>query len=110
MSLAVTSLLYFVLAAGFEIGGCYAFWAWSRSGRPAWYLVPGLASLLLFALCLTRVESAYAGRAYAAYGGIYIACSLLWLRGIEGIHPDRWDVVGAGISVAGALVILLGRR
>ena len=104
------SLAVFVLAALFEIGGCYAFWAWSRSGRPAWYLVPGLASLVLFALCLTRVESAYAGRAYAAYGGIYIACSLLWLRRIEGIDPDRWDIVGAGISVAGALVILLGRR
>ena len=104
------SLAVFVLAALFEIGGCYAFWAWSRSGRPAWYLVPGLASLVLFALCLTRVESAYAGRAYAAYGGIYIACSLLWLRGIEGIAPDAWDIVGGGISVAGALVILLGRR
>jgi small multidrug resistance family-3 protein len=100
----------FVLAALFEIGGCYAFWAWSRSGRSAWYVVPGLASLVLFALLLTRVESAYAGRAYAAYGGIYIACSLLWLRGIEGIVPDAWDVAGAGISVLGALVILLGRR
>lgn len=104
------SLLFFLLAAVFEIGGCYAFWAWLRSGRPVWYLVPGLLSLVLFALCLTRVEAPYAGRAYAAYGGIYIACSLAWLRGVEGIHPDRWDFVGAAISVVGALVILFGRR
>ena len=76
----------------------------------AWILLPGVASLVLFALCLTRVDAAYAGRAYAAYGGIYIASSLVWLRGVEGIAPDRWDLLGAGIAVLGALVVLLGPR
>lgn len=102
------SIAYFLAAAFFEITGCFAFWAWLRGGRPAGLIVPGVASLILFALCLTRVESDYAGRAYAAYGGIYIASSLLWLRGVEGIVPDRWDLLGAGIAVLGALVVLLG--
>lgn len=104
------SIVYFVLAAFFEIVGCFAFWAWVRGDRQAWVLLPGVASLVLFALCLTRVDAAYAGRAYAAYGGIYITASLLWLRGVEGVTPDRWDLLGGAISVAGALVVLLGPR
>lgn len=72
------SILFFVLAAFFEIAGCFAFWAWLRGDRALWVVLPGLASLALFAVCLTRVESNYAGRAYAAYGGIYVAASLAW--------------------------------
>ena len=104
------SLGYFVAAAFFEIAGCFAFWTWLRQGRSAWVVLPGLASLALFAWCLTRVDSAHAGRAYAAYGGIYVASSLVWLRAAEGVDPDRWDLVGAAICVAGALVILWGPR
>lgn len=85
----MNSFAAFVAAAFFEIAGCFAFWAWLRSGWPAWVAVPGVLSLVLFAVCLTRVDAAYAGRAYAAYGGIYIASSLAWLRGVEGIIPDR---------------------
>jgi small multidrug resistance family-3 protein len=106
----VTSLVFFILAAFFEIAGCYSFWAWLRYGRAPWWLIPGILSLILFALCLTRIESAYAGRAYAAYGGIYIASSLVWLRGVEGVSPDRWDLFGAGVSVIGALIVLFGPR
>jgi len=106
----MTSLIFFLLAALFEIAGCYSFWAWVRDGRPQWWLFPGTLSLVLFALCLTRVESAYAGRAYAAYGGIYIASSLVWLRGVEGVSPDRWDLFGAGVSILGALIVLFGPR
>jgi small multidrug resistance family-3 protein len=108
--MVMTSLAAFVAAAFFEIAGCFAFWAWLRGERPAWVVLPGILSLALFAVCLTRVDVAYAGRAYAAYGGIYIASSLVWLRGVEGIVPDRWDVLGAGIAVLGALVVLLGPR
>ena len=104
------SLGYLCAAAFFEIAGCFTFWAWLRQARPAWIILPGLVSLVLFAWCLTRVESAYAGRAYATYGGIYIAASLVWLRGVEGVAPDRWDLIGAVICVAGALVILVGPR
>ena len=104
------SVLFFVAAAFFEIAGCFSFWAWVRNSRSVWLIVPGLASLALFAWCLTRVDAAYAGRAYAAYGGIYIVASLVWLRGVEGVTPDRWDLIGSAICVGGALVILLGPR
>jgi small multidrug resistance family-3 protein len=104
------SVAFFIAAAFFEIAGCFSFWAWLRQSRPWWVILPGFASLVLFAWCLTRVESAYAGRAYAAYGGIYIASSLLWLRGVEGVAPDRWDLIGSAVCVLGALVIVFGPR
>lgn len=104
------SIIFFVLAALFEIAGCFAFWGWLRAGRSQWLTLPGIVSLVLFAVCLTRIDSAYAGRAYAAYGGIYVAASLLWLWGAEGVAPDRWDLLGGAICVAGALVVLLGPR
>lgn len=97
-----------LIAAFAEIGGCFAFWAYLRSGRTALWLLPGLALLALFAWLLTRTEFDFAGRAYAAYGGIYILSSLLWLWGIEGMRPNRWDLVGAGLALLGAIVILLG--
>ena len=99
------SVFWYALAALGEIAGCFAFWAWLRLGRSPWWILPGLVSLSLFALCLTRVDSAAAGRAYAAYGGVYIAASLLWLWGVEKIRPDPWDLTGAAICVAGAAVI-----
>jgi len=104
------SIAFFLAAAFLEIAGCFSFWAWLRNERPVWLVVPGLVSLALFAWCLTRVDAPYAGRAYAAYGGIYIAASLVWLRGVEGVTPDRWDLVGSAICVGGALLILLGQR
>ena len=70
----------------------------------------GVASLVLFAWLLTLVEAAFAGRAYAAYGGIYVAASLGWLWAIEGTRPDRWDITGALICVIGAGIILFGPR
>lgn len=102
--------LWFFLAALFEIGGCYAFWMWLRMGKSAWWVVPGLLSLSLFALLLTRVEAAYAGRAYAAYGGVYIVASLLWLAAVERTRPLLSDWLGAGICLLGATIILLGPR
>lgn len=100
--------LVFLGAALAEIAGCFAFWAWLRLGKPIWWLVPGCASLVLFAWLLTLVDSDAAGRAYAAYGGIYITSALLWLWIVEGVHPDRWDLGGALLCLAGAAVILFG--
>jgi small multidrug resistance family-3 protein len=91
------SALAFVLAALAEIGGCFAFWAWLRLGKSALWLVPGVASLCLFAWALTLVDSDHAGRAFAAYGGIYIASALLWGWAVEGARPDRWDLLGGAI-------------
>lgn len=99
-----------MLAAVFEIAGCFAFWAWLRLGKSVLWTLPGLVSLALFALLLTRVESDAAGRAYAAYGGVYIAASLVWLWLVERQSPDRWDAIGAAICMVGAAVILLGPR
>jgi small multidrug resistance family-3 protein len=106
----VNSVLSYVAAALAEIAGCFAFWAWLRLGKPAWWLIPGMLSLALFAYLLTFVESNAAGRAYAAYGGVYIAASLIWLWAVEGLRPDRWDVSGAAVCLAGAAIILFGSR
>ncbi|WP_091743156.1 YnfA family protein [Phenylobacterium immobile] len=102
--------LYYLAAAVAEIAGCFASWAWLRLGRSALWLAPGLACLVLFALLLTRVDSEAAGRAYAAYGGVYISASIAWLWLVEHRVPDRWDLVGAVICLVGAGVILLGPR
>ena len=104
-----TAVVY-ALAAVAEIAGCFAFWAWARLGKPVWWLAPGALSLLLFAWLLTLLDSAAAGRAYAAYGGVYIAASLVWLMAVEGVRPDRWDLIGAAICLAGAAVIIAGPR
>jgi len=101
---------WYLLAAVFEIAGCFAFWGWLRLGRTAWWTVAGVGSLVLFAACLTRVDSAYAGRAFAAYGGVYIVASLLWLWTVEGTHPHRWDIGGAAICLAGSAIVLWGPR
>ncbi len=74
-----------------------------------WGIV-GAVSLVIFGLLLTRAEVAFAGRAFAAYGGVYIATSLLWLFVVERIVPDRWDMIGAVICLIGAALILLGPR
>ena len=72
--------------------------------------MPGTASLRLFACLLTLAEVGAAGRAYAAYGGVYIVASLVWLWTVEGQRPDQWDVLGAGLCLVGMAVILLGPR
>lgn len=110
MPAGVSSILPMTLAALCEIGGCFAFWAWLRLGRSPLWTVPGVLALAAFALLLTRVDSAFAGRAFAAYGGVYIAASLGWLWAVEGSRPDRWDLAGAAVCLAGAALILLGPR
>lgn len=103
------TVVVYAAAALAEIAGCFSFWAWQRAGRSAWVLAPGVASLVLFAWLLARVDSAAAGRAYAAYGGVYIVASLIWLWTVEGVRPDRADVAGAALCLLGAAVILFGR-
>lgn len=108
---AMMLTLFFYIAAGFaEIAGCFAFWAWLRMERSVWWVIPGLFSLTLFALILTRVDSDSAGRAYAAYGGVYITASLIWMRVFEGRSPDRWELAGAAICLCGAALILWAPR
>lgn len=106
----MTTLLIYIGAAVAEIAGCFALWAVVRHNASSLWLVPGLLSLALFGWLLTRVDVAFAGRAYAVYGGIYIAASLAWLWAVEGRAPDRWDIVGALVSIAGAMIILYAPR
>lgn len=100
-----TSIVY-VLAALAEIAGCYSFWAWLKLDKPVLWLVPGVASLMAFAWLLALVPSEAAGRAFAAYGGVYIVASLVWLWTVEKTVPDRFDLAGAILCLAGAAVII----
>jgi small multidrug resistance family-3 protein len=100
------NLLAFATAAILEIAGCFAFWVWLRRGASPFVAVLGIASLIGFAVVLTRVDTAFAGRAYAAYGGIYIAASLSWLWIVEGQRPSGSDLLGAGVALLGALLII----
>lgn len=103
-------ILVFSMAALAEIGGCYAFWRWQRAGTGIWALLPGLALLVLFAFLLTWVDINAAGRAYAAYGGIYILSALIWLRVVDGVRPTSYDVAGVTLALVGTGVILVGAR
>ena len=104
------SLLYFGLASFFEIAGCFAFWSVVRLGKPSVWLAAGVVSLMLFAWVLTCVDTVAAGRAYAAYGGVYIIGSLLWLWLVENRPPDQWDIGGGIVCLLGASIILFGPR
>ena len=97
-------------AALAEIAGCFSFWAWLKLDKTALWIVPGMLALALFAWLLTLVPSEAAGRAYAAYGGIYIAASIGWLWVIEGQRPDRWDLTGAMVCLVGSAIILFPAR
>lgn len=94
----------FALTALAEIIGCYLPWLVLKQGRTAWLLVPAAMSLALFAWLLTLHPSA-AGRTYAAYGGMYIAVALLWLRFVDGVALTRWDMAGAALALCGMAVI-----
>jgi small multidrug resistance family-3 protein len=109
MPIASTAMVY-LLAAFAEIGGCFAFWAWLRLGHSAWWVLPGMALLAGFAWLLTFAPADAAGRAFAAYGGVYVVASLFWLTVVERQLPDRWDLVGGAIVLAGAALILFGPR
>ncbi len=109
MTVLMTALV-FVGAAVAEIAGSFAFWAWLRLDKSALWLIPGIVSLIIFAALLTRIDAAFAGRTYAAYGGVYIMASLVWMWRIEGMTPDRWDLIGGAICLIGAAVIIFGPR
>lgn len=105
-----TTVLIFAGAALAEIAGCFAFWAWLRLGKSVLWLAPGTASLVLFAYLLTLAPTDHAGRAYAAYGGVYILASLLWLWLAEGRTPDVWDLTGGVLALVAAGIILFAPR
>ena len=104
-----TALAY-PLAALAEIAGCFAIWAWWRLGASFLWLAPGVAALLAFGWLLAQVDTVAAGRAFAAYGGVYIAASVLWMWLAEGHKPDGWDILGVLVCLIGAAIILTAPR
>lgn len=102
--------IFYLIAAAAEIAGCFAFWAWLRLDKPVWWVIPGVVSLIVFAFALAQSDAVFAGRAFAAYGGVYIFASLAWLWAVEGVRPDRWDTIGVALCLVGAAVILWGPR
>lgn len=109
MTTVLSTFALFVVTALAEIGGCYLAFLVVREGRSAFLLLPALLLLAVFAGLLTLHPSA-AGRTYAAYGGVYVAAAVVWLWLIDGVQPDRWDCVGAAVSVAGMAIIAFAPR
>ncbi|CFQ83982.1 YnfA family protein [Yersinia frederiksenii] len=103
-----TSLLFFVTALA-EIIGCFLPYLWLRKGGNIWLLLPAAASLALFVWLLT-LHPAASGRVYAAYGGVYVVTALIWLRVVDGVKLSAFDWVGAGVALAGMLIIVAGWR
>lgn len=103
-------MIWFILAAAGELVGCYALWIWLRDDRSPLLVIAATASLLFFAWCLARTPVQFPGRAFAAYGGVYLVGALVWMGGVDRIRPDRWDLLGGALALLGALIIVYGPR
>ena len=107
--LMVKTLLLFFVTALAEIIGCFLPYLWLRKSASVWLLLPAAASLALFVWLLT-LHPAASGRVYAAYGGVYVATALVWLRVVDGVKLSVVDWVGAGIALIGMMIIVSGWR
>ena len=105
----LSSILYFLLAGLLEIGGGYLMWLWLREGYSWWWGAAGAAVLVVYGVVPTLQPASF-GRVYAAYGGVFIALSILWGWGIDQIAPDRYDLIGGAIALIGVAVIMFWRR
>jgi small multidrug resistance family-3 protein len=105
----IKSLCFFVVAGLCEIGGGYLFWLWLREGKSVWLAVLGMVILAVYGVVPTLQPAGF-GRAYAAYGGIFIVLSLLWGFVVDRAVPDRYDLLGGWIALLGALVMMYAPR
>jgi len=101
---ALRTIALFVVTALAEVAGCYLPYLWLRKGRSPLLLLPAALALAAFAWLLSLQPSA-AGRTYAAYAGVYVAVALAWLWAVEAQRPDRWDLLGAAVALAGMSII-----
>ncbi len=106
---SVRSVALFVIAGLCEIGGGYLVWLWLREGKSVWLGIMGAVVLILYGIVPT-LQPANFGRVYAAYGGVFIALSILWGWRIDNIMPDRLDVIGGLIALVGVFVIMYWPR
>ncbi|MEV4570343.1 YnfA family protein [Nonomuraea sp. NPDC049419] len=104
------SLLLFALAALAEIGGAWLVWQGVREQRGLLWIAAGVVALGLYGFVATLQPDANFGRILAAYGGVFVAGSLAWGMVVDGFRPDRWDVIGALVCLAGVLVIMYAPR
>ena len=104
------SVLLFALAAVAEIGGAYLVWIGLRDGRGAWVAVLGGVLLVAYGVIATLQPQDEFGRVLAAYGGVFIAGSLCWGAAFDGFRPDRFDLAGAALALAGVAVIMYAPR
>jgi small multidrug resistance family-3 protein len=103
------SLFLFLIAGLCEIGGGYLFWLWLREGKSVWLAVIGVVVLAMYAV-LPTLQTVSFGRAYAAYGGVFIVLSILWGWGVDRVAPDKYDLLGGWIALLGVLVIMYAPR
>lgn len=105
----VKTIFLFILAGLAEIGGGWLVWQWLRNGKGALLGLLGGAILFAYGMIPTLQTEPAFGRVYAAYGGIFIVLSILWGKVVDGWQPDRFDLIGAGISLVGVAIIIWGR-
>lgn len=106
----VRSVVLFVLAAVAEIGGAWLVWQGVRENRGLLWIGAGFVALGVYGLVATLQPDANFGRILAAYGGVFVAGSLLWGMLVDGFQPDRWDVIGATVCLVGVAVIMYAPR
>lgn len=104
------SVVLFVLAALLEIGGAWLVWQGVREQRGLWWMGFGVLALGAYGFVAAFQPDANFGRVLAAYGGIFIAGSLLWGMLADGFRPDRWDVAGAAVCLVGVALIMYAPR
>ena len=100
----------FIAAGLAEIGGGYLIWRWLREGAPLAAGLVGAVILVGYGIIPTLQHGSDFGRIYAAYGGIFVVASLLWGWGVDGFRPDRYDLAGAVIVLAGVGIIYFAPR
>ncbi len=105
----IKSLLYFLWAGVFEIGGGYLIWLWLREDKSIWWGVMGAVMLALYGVVAT-LQPANFGRVYAAYGGAFIVMAMLWGWKIDGVRLDRYDLLGAALALLSAFIIMFAPR
>ncbi|MEH2287854.1 YnfA family protein [Nostoc sp.] len=105
----IKSLLYFLWAGLLEIGGGYLIWLWLREGKPSWLGILGGIALTFYGVIATLQPTNF-GRVYAAYGGVFIAMAMFWGWKVDGVTPDRYDLIGVCLALMSVLIIMFAPR
>ncbi len=99
----------FILAGFCEIGGGYLVWLWIKEDKPFWYGILGAVILAFYGIVAT-LQTANFARVYATYGGFFIVMSILWAMKVDGFRPDKYDIIGMLVALAGVCIIYFTPR